>query len=263
MGSLTTCLCLLLLFYTVESLERERSTRLAAISLATPIRTGSLLLGKLLALGGLAMATTMAVAFGGFIAILIQGEVGLNFRPLLVYWGLLLVPTVLLWTAFVMAVHSITQSRYATYAMGLGVLIFTGYRLLTNQINWVGNWPLWDAVRASDMSVLELDRRALVLSRVAAVSLAGFLAVLTTRFFRRREPDATLTLQRLGVRPLTRSALRLAPWGIIPLVAIVWLALEVGWGHEGEQPRSSRRITGARTSRPTWTPRSPISVTSR
>ena len=32
MGILTTCLCLLLLFYTVESLERERSTRLAAIA---------------------------------------------------------------------------------------------------------------------------------------------------------------------------------------------------------------------------------------
>lgn len=233
MGSLTTCLCLLLLFYTVESLERERSTRLAAISLATPIRTGSLLLGKLIALGVLAMATTMAVGLGGLIAIWIQGEVGLDLRPLLVYWGLLLIPSVLLWTAFVMAVHSITQSRYATYSIGLGVLIFTGYRLLSDQINWVGNWPLWDAVRASDMSVLELDRRALVLSRVAAVSMAGFLAVLTTRFFRRREPDATLTLHRLGVRPLTRSALRLVPWGLIPMLAMVWLSFEVGSGHEG------------------------------
>ena len=46
MGGLTTCLCLLLLFYTVDSLERERSTRLSAIAYATPIRTGSLLLGK-------------------------------------------------------------------------------------------------------------------------------------------------------------------------------------------------------------------------
>ena len=50
MGTLTTCSCLLLLFYTVESLERERSTGLAAIAFATPIRTGSLLLGKLVAL---------------------------------------------------------------------------------------------------------------------------------------------------------------------------------------------------------------------
>ena len=52
MGTLTTCICLLLLFYTVESLERERSTRLAAIAFATPIRSGSLLLGKSVALRG-------------------------------------------------------------------------------------------------------------------------------------------------------------------------------------------------------------------
>ncbi len=46
MGNLAVCLCLLLLFYTVESLERERSTRLAAIAYATPIRTQFALSGQ-------------------------------------------------------------------------------------------------------------------------------------------------------------------------------------------------------------------------
>ena len=56
MGILAVCLCLLLLFYTVESLERERSTRLAAIAYATPIRTGSLFLGKGVAMLAVALA---------------------------------------------------------------------------------------------------------------------------------------------------------------------------------------------------------------
>jgi ABC-2 type transport system permease protein len=231
--SLATCLCLLLLFYAVESLERERSTRLAAIALATPIRTSSLLLGKLLALGAVALAIIGAVALGGIIAILIQGEVRLSLRTFLVYWGPLLVPTILLWIAFVLVVHALTQSRYATYAVALGVLGFTGYRYLTDQINWLGNWPLWQAVHASDMSVMELDRRALVLSRVAAVTLAVFFAVLTIRFYRRREPDATRIMHRLSPRPLSRAAIRLAPWGLVPLVAVIWLALEVSWGNQG------------------------------
>ena len=38
MGTLATCACLLLMFYAVESLERERTTRLAAILQAAPIR---------------------------------------------------------------------------------------------------------------------------------------------------------------------------------------------------------------------------------
>ena len=110
---------------------------------------------------------------------------------------------------------------------------FTGYRLLTNQINWVGNWPLWSAVRWSDISVLELDRTALVLSRLFATSLAVFLVVLTLAFFRRREWDAIRVVHRLSPRPLFRASWRLIPWAVLPLFAGIWLALEVGWGHEG------------------------------
>ncbi len=130
MGTLATCVCLLLLFYAVESLERERSTRLAAIAYATPIRTGSLLLGKSVALATVALTIAAATALGGVIVLLIQQKVGVELRPFLLVWGLLLMPTVLVWIGLVMAVHAITQSRYTTYAVGLAVLWFTGYRLL-------------------------------------------------------------------------------------------------------------------------------------
>jgi len=233
MNTLAVFLCLLLLFYTVESLERERSTRLAAIAYASPIRTGSLFLGKAVAMVAVAMAITLAVAVAGVIALLYQGKVGFEMRPFLAVWGLLLVPTVLVWTALVMAFHTITQNRYTTYALALAVLCFTGYRLLTNQINWVGNWPVWGAVSWSDISILELDRKALVLSRLLAVSAAVFLVALTLALFRRRESDATRVVHRLYPRSLARASLRLSPWLVIPLVAGIWLALEVSWGHDG------------------------------
>ena len=62
---LTTMTCLLLLFYTVESLWRERQTRLAAISLATPVRTGSILLGKALANSLVGVAVVLLEFVGG------------------------------------------------------------------------------------------------------------------------------------------------------------------------------------------------------
>ena len=86
---LTVCLCLLLLFYMVEALERERSTGLAAIAYATPIRTGSLFLGKGLAMLTVATVIILAVALAGMIAIMIQRKVGLEVRPFLLVWGLL------------------------------------------------------------------------------------------------------------------------------------------------------------------------------
>ncbi len=233
MGVLTTCLCLLLLFYTVEALERERSTRLAAVAHATPIRTGSLLLGKGFALAVLSLAIVIALAIAGFITILIQGKVGLEIKPYFLVWGLLVAPTILLWTMFVMGVHTITQNRYTTYALGLGVLIFTGYRALTNEINWLGNWPIWSAVRWSDISILELDRKALVLSRLFAVTTAGFFLVLTLRAFRRREWDATRIVHRLRPIALWKASWPVGVWAILPVFLGCWLGLEVAWGYEG------------------------------
>jgi ABC-type transport system involved in multi-copper enzyme maturation permease subunit len=233
MNPLATCVCLLLLFYTVDSFERERSTRLASIAHATPVRTGSLLLGKSAAQAAVGVAIILAAGLAGLIAILAQGRVPIEPGPVLLVWGLLLFPTLLLWSCFVMAVQTLTRNRYAIYAIGLGVIAFTGYRLFTNQINWVGNWPLWNAASWSDISVLELDRRPLVLSRVLAVGLALLFLAVTVRFFARREADPTRIIHRLRPGPLCRAGLRQAPWAVVPLFAGTWLALEVSWGHEG------------------------------
>jgi hypothetical protein len=241
MGALTTCLCLLLLFYAVESLERERSTRLAAIAYATPIRTGSLFLGKSLALLTVAIAVVAATALGGIIALVVQQKVGIEWRPFLLVWGALVAPTILAWVALVIVVHSITLSRYSTYAVCLAVLCFTGYRLLTNQINWVGNWPMWSAVRWSDISVFELDRKAIVLSRLFAVSLAVFMIVFGLRAFRRREWDATRVVHLLSPRPLFRASWPLILWAIVPLMLGVWLALEVHSGREGDVAKKAEK----------------------
>jgi ABC-2 type transport system permease protein len=233
MGPLITCVCLLLLFYAVETLERERSTRLAAIAFATPIRGGSLLLGKSIALAVVALAVVMALGLAGLIALGIQQKVGVQFQPFFLYWGLLLGPSILAWTGFVILVQTITQNRYTTYALALPLLYFTGYRLLTNQINWVGNWPLWSAVQASDISTLELDRRAIVLSRVLALGMTALFAAMTLRFARRRDVDGTRLIHRLRPASLFHTALVLLPWAVVPLVVSIWLALLVGWGHEG------------------------------
>ena len=233
LNPLTTLTCLLLLFYTVESLWRERQTRLAAISLATPIRTGSILLGKALAnsLVGVVVGLLELVAAAGLL--LYQGKVGIEGKPFLLIWGALLVPTLLLWTSFVMATLAITRSRYATYGIALFVLVFTGYRQVVGEINWVGNWPLWSAVQWSDISMLELDRPALWLNRVMALGLALLFTVITTRFYARRDLDATGLARRARPLALFRAAIWLLPVALVPIVAGVWLWAKVDAGFQG------------------------------
>ena len=237
-GALTVMLCLLLMFYAVESLGREQHTRLAAISHATPLRTGSLLLGKALAIGLVALVVGLLEFVVEAAFLVYQGTVPVAVWPFALVWGLLLVPTVWLWTIFIMATLSITRNRYATYAVGLAALMVTGYRTITGKNSWVGNWPMLNTLRWSDISILEFDRRALVVNRVFVVGLAVFLTALTTRFHGRREGDATRLIHRLSPWPLFVAALRLAPFAVVPLAAWTALYVMVDRGTGGDQAKS-------------------------
>lgn len=234
MGVLSFLLSLLLMFYTVESIERDRTTGLAALAYTAPTRTGSILFGKALA-NSVISVLMMAAAFVAYsIALLIQGTVGIDPIPFVVVWGLLLLPTVLVWTAFVTAVQAVTGQRYATYGICLAALMFTGIRVIEQKANWVGNWPLWGAVRWTDMGAFEMDRQALVLNRLMMLGLAVLFTAVAVRAFARRQPDSIHTLHRLQPRELWRQALRLSPFAVLPLVCGVMLWFAVVDGLEGK-----------------------------
>ena len=131
--------CVLLLFYTVESLCRERKTVLASISLATPVRTGSVLLGKSLAQWPGRLSWSCSPSSRRRPAFLLyQGKVGFRLWPFVLSGGCSSSPRIWAWTAFVMATLSLTRNRYATYAVGMAALIFTGYRLGSGKIDLGG-----------------------------------------------------------------------------------------------------------------------------
>jgi ABC-2 type transport system permease protein len=235
MDVLSVLVCLLLMFYTAESLERERATGLAPISFSTPARTASFLFGKALANSAVGVLMAVATYIGCAIAILIQGKMAPSPGPFLLVWGLLLVPTFLVWTCFILAVQAAFGQRYVTYGVGLGALLLSLYLQFTNRMSWVGNWWLWNAVRWSDIGTFELDRKALVLSRILALGLAGLLTVLAVRLFGRRQADAIGTIHRLQPAPLWQWALRLSPFALVPLAAgtALWIAVDDGYQGAG------------------------------
>ncbi|MCC7013052.1 MAG: ABC transporter permease subunit [Planctomycetes bacterium] len=233
-NSLTLLVCLLLLFYTVESLERERARGLAPIYYSTPTATASLLFGKALANSLVGIAIVVAAWVACASALLAQGTVGLEFEPFLIVWGALLVPTFFAWSAFVCALHSLSRNRYASYALALGALAFTGYRQMKGEMNWAGNWSLWNAVRWSDLGLLELDSRALLANRVLYLSLGVALTFLAVRFFPRRTLDAARVVRRLQPAGVARGALALAPAFAPALGAYLWLDHMIDQGRAGE-----------------------------
>lgn len=239
MNTITLLVCFLLLFYTIESLQRERTAGLAAIGYATPIRTGSLILGKALANSFVGVVILLATFLACVITILIQGKVQVELSPFLLVWGLLLIPTFLFWSAFAAAAFALTRNRYTAYAVGLGALALTGYLQMTGRMTWVGNWDLWGVLRWSDMGPIQLDRQAVLLNRLLVLATTVFLAALTVRFFPRRESDPTQILHRLGPSRVARGVLRFLPYAAVPLVLTILLGVQVRAGYQGSMTKKT------------------------
>jgi ABC-type multidrug transport system permease subunit len=241
----------LLLFYTVESLERERKTGISQILYATPSSTAALLLGKGLANSVIAVVIFAAALLASAIVLLVQHTVPFSFTPYALIWGLLLVPTFLAWTAFVTAVYAWAGNRYAAYAVAFGAFAYTGFRALTGQLSWAGNWPLWRALRWSDMGFFESDRLALVLNRVMVLGLAVLFFALALRLFARRGPDPVRTMHRLAPGRLGAVTLRFAPFAVVPLVAWILLLYQVSYGLEGGVAKKEKKDYWAKNLK-TW-----------
>jgi succinate dehydrogenase/fumarate reductase cytochrome b subunit len=131
----------------------------------------------------------------------------------------------------------ITNDRFATYAVGLGIMVLTGWAQIRDKMSWAYNWDLWSATRWSDIAPFQLDRVPLTLNRIAALGLAVFFIVVTLRFFARRGRDATRTADRLRTANLWRSVVSLTPWLAAPVTAIIVLAFMVHGGWQGGAAR--------------------------
>ena len=242
MNTLTLLICMLLLFYTVESLVRDQGTGFAPIVNATPTRLGSFLFGKALA-NSVVGTIVLLAAFLACAALLLfqSGGPGLSIGPFVLLWGLLMIPTFLVWTSFVTAVLSLTGNRYTTYGLCLAAMSFTGYRQLRGEMNWVGNWDIWGAVQWSDMGPLALNSEALLLNRLFVLALTVFFIAVTVRLWPRRERDATRLVHRLQPGALAKSALRLSPWGAPALVLGILLFTKVSAGFQSEAAEKEQK----------------------
>jgi hypothetical protein len=229
----STLICLLLMFYIVESLERERATGFAQILFATPLRTGAFLFGKVIANSIVAVIVLLATLLACVIALAVQHTVTFSILPYVLVWGLCLLPTFFAWSMFVALTYAAVGNRYGAYGLGLGMLTFTGFRALTGKLSWIGNWPLWGAIRWSDLGFFETDRMALVLNRIMVLGFGVLFGVLAVRLFRRRGADAVRTMHRLAPGRLAVSAAKLLPWAAVPLALWLVLVFQVHSGLEG------------------------------
>ncbi|MXZ61309.1 MAG: hypothetical protein F4228_08895 [Acidobacteria bacterium] len=246
-NTLSLLVCVLLMFYAVESLMKERAQRFADIYRAMPVHTGAMLLGKAagnVAVAGLVLGTGLVASWAVItVRQLLGNPVGFDLWPFLAAWGGVMVPTFVFWTAFVTAAFALVRNRYAVYGLGLAILIYTVFEMNVGEpLSWVTNWIAWNSlVFWSDMGAFSLHGRALLLNRLLYLSLVPLLLVLALRWFGRQEFDAIRILHRLRPRALLRSGLLLLPFAVPPLVLASALFFGGRAGYEGPDAEEARK----------------------
>lgn len=241
MQLITAYVTLLLMFYAVESLERERGTRLNAIHDVLPIATGAMLVGKGLALGVVIAVIVGVCLVASAILLLVQGTVAFSITPFALLWVGLLLPTFFVVVGYVFAAYGLARSRYGAYGLTLAAIAVTVWAGLTERDSWVSDWSLSSAIVWSDMSVLEFDRRALVYNRLLWIALGVVLWRLAVRWYPRVEHDGVrrnTAAAAGGRRPSWwRRAWPAVPYLVGPLVfgSLAWR--EVNAGPDGSRAK--------------------------
>jgi len=250
-------LALLTLFYTVESLFREQRVGFDGIARATPVPTAGWLAGKALA------NATMGLVIVGGAALTILGTllwqrfttgiaVPLDLPAMLLILGPLLVPTLVVWTAFVAFLAALVPNRFAVYGLAILALVLTGMANNFGWLNWLTHWYLGGRA----LSWSELDRLgamwpAIVANRLVMLALGATLIALSLAIWPRRTPDLRATFDRFRPAALWRQA-RVPLLVSLPLLALgIWTGRMVRAGYEGKPARDAAKAYWRRNSL-TW-----------
>lgn len=233
-NTLTLLLVLLTLYYTVESLTREERHNVSRIVRSTSAPTAALLAGKVLANSLMGGVIVGAAFLAGVIILLVQGlKTPIEPGVFLLVWGVLLAPTLVLWSAFVAFLQALLRNRYATYVIALGTLILTGFLTQFGYTNWASRWHLWSGVIWSDLDRLELHWEAILWNRLAVLSLAVFFVVMALQLLPRRLGDIRAIADRFRPAKLLRAAVVPAIAAMPAVVMISGMLVTMRAGREG------------------------------
>jgi hypothetical protein len=205
---------------------------------ASPAPTAAVLAGKVLANAVMASVIVACAAVAIVIVLAKQSfdtgiTIDLEFPTLVLIFGVLLAPTLIVWGSFVAFLHAAIRNRFAVYGVALAVLVATGFATQFDYLNWVTKWHLWSAVQWSELDRLAFMWPAIATNRLLVLALAVFLIVATLRLWPRRTPDLRAVADRFRPGRLIRAA-------ILPLAAAALKARPAA---------TPRRPTGAATPR--------------
>jgi ABC-2 type transport system permease protein len=170
----------LIVFYTGETIHRERELKVEPLLWSTPVSNRVLLLSKYLAIVSLILLLVIVVSLIAIVAQLTQGH-ALDLSAYLIVHSVVLVPGILFITAFVVALNVLLRNKYATYVVAVGTGAGLVYLYNTGYTHWLYNPLLYRIWTYPDLAT-----RPMFINRLYCVGLCVACLALAHLFFQRK-----------------------------------------------------------------------------
>jgi ABC-2 type transport system permease protein len=179
-------LLVITLFYTGESIHRDREVRIEPVLWATPIPTHVLLLSKFLSTFLLALFLITLVGVTAIVIQLTRGHGPIEVSVYVAIYSVILIPSVAVMTGLSMALSILVRDKYVAYVLGIatGASLFYIYSLGYN--HWLYNPVLYQLWTYADLAAAGGNRDRILIHRLYCLAIAALCAALAHLAFKRK-----------------------------------------------------------------------------
>ena len=163
---LLTCM---IVFYTGESMHRDREVKIEPVVWSTPAPNSVFLLSKFLVMTSMCLALVAVVCVFGFVTQLFRDQTPFDLRPYLIIYAVLVVPSIAFLGAMVVFLNVLLRNKYLVYvvatALGAGLIYFYN----NGHNHWLYNpvlYGLWKYPDLTNANILGYRLYCLALSAV-------------------------------------------------------------------------------------------------
>ncbi|HEX3253459.1 MAG TPA: hypothetical protein VHS05_28765 [Pyrinomonadaceae bacterium] len=171
----------LIVFYSGETIHRDRELKIEPVIWSAPAPNSVLLLSKWLAMTLLALAVVIVGSLTTILAQLFRGLTPIDFGAYSIIAGVLVVPGIFFLTAFVVALNVLLRNKYLTYVVAVGTGAGLLYLYNVGYNHWLYNplfYRLW--------KYADLTSSTTLAQRLYCFALAAICLVLAHLFFERK-----------------------------------------------------------------------------
>jgi ABC-type transport system involved in multi-copper enzyme maturation permease subunit len=170
-----------IVFYIGEVMHRDREVRVEPVVWSKPVPNSVLLLSKCLAMTLLALALVVVGNLTTILTQLLRGHTPVDFSAYLLINVIVVVPSILFMTSFVVALNVLLRNKYVAYVVTVGTGAGLFYLYSTGYNHWLYNPVLYRLWKYAD-----LTSGTILAYRLYCLALAAICLVVAHIFFQRK-----------------------------------------------------------------------------